>query len=201
VFGGTDIRNDEYFACYDLMVAGWGGRSFADGNSATNVINGNNRMTPAEVFETRYPWRVESYALVRDSGGAGKFRGGLGTTKTLLCVNPQITVSFFGDRQKRPPWGVHGGQGGGTGKIELQRPGGDFVPMHSAFGKRSPSKFAAVTVRKGERVRITTPGSGGWGPTNERDSDSIREDIAEGLVSAEQAEKDYGRLSKAEQPK
>src|SRR6516162_5590455 len=66
------------------------------GNSAFNVINGNNRMTPTEVFEMRYPWRVERNELVPDSGGPGKYRGGLGTTKTLLCMNPAITVSFFG---------------------------------------------------------------------------------------------------------
>ena len=120
------------------MVAGWGGRSYADGNSAANVINGNNRMTPTEVFETRYPWRVECYGLVPDSGGPGKFRGGLGTTKTLLCMNPAITVSFFGDRQKRGPWGLHGGREGGTGKIEyMSSESRTWQPMHQAFGKRS----------------------------------------------------------------
>lgn len=76
VFGGVDAASGEYFACYDLETVGWGGRAFADGNDAVDSINGNCRTTPVEVFETRFPWRVECLALDADSGGAGEFRGG-----------------------------------------------------------------------------------------------------------------------------
>ena len=198
VFGAVDARTGDYVACYDLMVAGWGGRSYADGNSAANVINGNNRMTPTEVFEMRYPWRVEHYGLVPDSGGTGKYRGGLGTTKTLLCMNPTITVSFFGDRQKRGPWGLHGGSEGGRGKIEyLLSASQAWQPMHSAFGKRSQSKFAATTVRLGDRVRITTPGAGGWGSPQERDPAMIGEDLNEGFTTSASSKMDYGHSNRS----
>lgn len=198
VFGAVDARTGDYVACYDLMVAGWGGRSYADGNSAANVINGNNRMTPTEVFEMRYPWRVEHYGLVPDSGGTGKYRGGLGTTKTLLCMNPTITVSFFGDRQKRGPWGLHGGSEGGRGMIEYVSSASQaWQPMHSAFGKRSQSKFAATTVRLGDRVRITTPGAGGWGSPQERDPAMIGEDLNEGFTTSASSKMDYGHSNRS----
>ena len=76
---------------------GWGGRPFADGNNATDSINGNCRVMPVEVFETRYPWLTEEYCLRPDSGGAGQYRGGLGTQKTWRCTD-LIAVLFF----KRP---------------------------------------------------------------------------------------------------
>jgi len=197
VFGAFDERTGDYLACYDLMVAGWGGRSYADGNSATNVINGNNRMTPTEVFEMRYPWSVECYELVPDSGGPGTYRGGLGTTKTLLCTNPEITVSFFGDRQEHGPWGIHGGREGGKGKIEYMAADENcWQPMHTAFGKRSASKFAAAIVRRGDRVRITTPGAGGWGPPEARDPAMVAEDIEEGFVSLVSSKESYGEIVK-----
>src|SRR5262249_62089951 len=82
VFGGHDKAHDEYFACYDIELVGWGARRFADGNDATDSINGNCRVIPVEVYEARYPWLTEEYRLVPDSGGPGKFRGGRGTAQS-----------------------------------------------------------------------------------------------------------------------
>jgi N-methylhydantoinase B len=81
LFGGNDPRSGEYYVCYDFLSAGWGGRPFADGNNAVNCINGNCRMIPTEVLEVRYPFLIEEFSLVPDSGGAGKYRGGLGVRK------------------------------------------------------------------------------------------------------------------------
>ena len=140
-------------------------------------------MTPTEVFEMRYPWLVESYGLVPGSGGAGKFRGGLGTTKTVTCLNPELTVSFFGDRQKRGPWGIEGGKEGGKASIEYKNAASaEWQPMHKGFGKVSPSKFAGVKVRQGDKIRITTHGSGGWGKPAERDPQLVARDLAEVFV-------------------
>ena len=126
VFGGRDPRSGEYFSTLDFMVAGWGGRSFADGNDAQCVINGNCRFTPTEVFETRYPWRVEEMRLAGDSGGAGKFRGGLGVSKTLLCLEgAEITFSQVSDRYKIAPWGLFGGKEGGNGSFFFLRQGSE----------------------------------------------------------------------------
>ena len=116
VFGGTDADTGEYFACYDIEVVGWGGRSFADGNDAVDSINGNCRIIPIEVFETRFPWRIEELALTIDSGGAGMHRGGLGYQKTLLCLNEQITCSQMTDRHLLAPVGPRGRRRGRQGR-------------------------------------------------------------------------------------
>ena len=84
VFGGQHPEYDEYFACYDLMSGGWGGRHGHDGNDCVIAINGNCRFNPTEVFEARFPLRVENFELIPDSGGAGQWRGGLGFRRTLL---------------------------------------------------------------------------------------------------------------------
>ena len=76
VFGGQHPEYDEYFACYDLMSGGWGGRHGHDGNDCVIAINGNCRFNPTEVFEARFPLRVENFELIPDSGGAGQWRGG-----------------------------------------------------------------------------------------------------------------------------
>lgn len=193
LFGGVDPRTGEYFVCYDFMNAGWGGRSFADGNSAVNCINGNSRATPTEVFETRFPWQVECHELVPDSGGSGKFRGGLGITKTLRCRDAHITVSYLADRHKRAPWGLAGGGEGGKASILFQPAGRDtWTTFDQEFNKVSGSKFANVTIRPDDRVRITSPGGGGWGPPGERPHEDIREDIREGFVTQARARQDYG---------
>ena len=82
LFGATDPRSGQYVVCYDFSGAGWGGRRSGDGFNASNCINGNSRMNPVEVFETRFPWRMDELRLVQDSGGPGKSRGGLGLQKT-----------------------------------------------------------------------------------------------------------------------
>ena len=83
LFGATDPRSGDYVVCYDFTCAAWGGRSFADGNEVINCINGNSRMVPIEVFEVRYPWMIEEYALQPDTGGPGQYRGAHALAKIL----------------------------------------------------------------------------------------------------------------------
>jgi N-methylhydantoinase B/oxoprolinase/acetone carboxylase alpha subunit len=185
LFGGTDPRSGEYYVCYDFLSAGWGGRPFADGNSAVNCINGNCRMIPTEVFEVRYPFLVEEFALVPDSGGRGRYRGGLGVTKRYRCRDAPITVSHMGDRHKRPPWGLFGGGPARLASLLFQRAGrSDWRTALEDCGKVSPSKFAGVTLNPGDRIQLTTAGGGGWGDPAARDPARIAEDIAEGWVTA-----------------
>lgn len=200
VFGGYDEQNDEYFACYDIEMVGWGGRLAADGNDAQDSINGNCRAMPVEVFETRYPWRIEEWRLLTDSGGAGKHRGGLATGKRLLCCKTDITVSQMTDRHRIKPWGFGGGKEGANGATLIRRAGSaEWQTVVQAFNKRSSSKYANITIRPGDRVRLIAPGGGGWGDPAERDRAAIKEDIREGYVSAERAFEDYGfRASKEE---
>ncbi len=192
VFGGIHADTKEYFACYDIEVVGWGGRSFADGNDACDSINGNCRVTPVEVFEVRYPWRVEDWTFDTDSAGAGKFRGGVGYTKTLTCLNDEIIVSQMTDRHKTQPWGLKGGQPGGKGATLFMKNGTDeWQNAVEAYGKASPSKYSNISVKKGDRVRLVMPAGGGYGEPADRDRDAVRNDVAEGYVSARAARDIY----------
>ncbi len=191
LFGGNNAETGEFFCCYDLTPVGWGGRSFADGNDGVGGINGNCPHTPVEVFEFRYPWQVEEFRLVEDSGGPGTFRGGLGLTKTVRSA-AEMTFSYMSDRQKLAPWGLHGGLSGGKAELLFQRGGTrDWLTVTQAFNKVSPSKFANVPIHAGDRIRITSPGGGGWGPPAARDPDRLSEDVREGYVSAAQAAASY----------
>lgn len=193
LFGGHDRKTGEFFCCYDLTAVGWGGRSNADGNNAVSGINGNCPTMPAEVFEFRFPWHIEEYKLVRDLGGPGKFRGGLGITKTVRSIDTEMTFSYMSDRQRIAPWGLFGGQGGGKAELLFQRAGSNqWVTISQAFNKPSPSKFANVPVHPGDRLRIVSPAGGGWGPPAERDRERVAEDVREGWVSPEQARSAYG---------
>ena len=153
LFGATDPRSGDYVVCYDFTCAAWGGRSFADGNEVINCINGNSRMVPIEVFEVRYPWMIEEYALQPDTAGPGRFRGAHALAKVLRCMDTEITVSSVSDRHKMRPWGLLGGGPGATGGLFYRAAGSDdWQPFTEAFGKTSPSKFANVTICPGDRV-------------------------------------------------
>ena len=199
LFGGNDPRSGEYYVCYDFLSAGWGGRPFADGNSAVNCINGNCRMIPTEVFEVRYPWLVEEFALVPDSGGAGKYRGGLGVTKRFVCRDAPITVSHMGDRHKSAPWGLHGGLEAGMARLRIKRAGSaEWRSAVEDSGKVSPSKFAGMTIEPGDCISLTTGGGGGWGMPAERDVARIAEDLREGWITPERARRDYNYVAQDE---
>lgn len=193
VFGGVDADTGEYFACYDLEAVGWGGRAFADGNDAVDSINGNCRITPVEVYETRFPWLIESLAFNTDSCGAGEYRGGVGYTKQMLCLNDVITCSQMTDRHLLAPWGLNGGTEGGCGATLVKKAGrNDWQTMREAYGKPSTSRYSNVAIRKGDRVQLVTPGGGGYGDPAKRDPEAVARDLREGYISAAAAAKHYG---------
>ena len=151
-------------------------------------------MIPTEVFEVRYPWLVEEFSLVPDSGGAGEHRGGLGVTKRFVCRDAPVTVSHMGDRHKSAPWGLQGGREGGRAALGISRAGGKgWQSVVEDSGKTSPSKFAGLTVRPGDRLWVTNGGGGGWGDPAARDRRRIEEDVRQGFVSADRAVSDYAR--------
>ena len=197
VFGGVDAVSGEYFACYDLETVGWGGRAFADGNDAVDSINGNCRTTPVEVFETRFPWRVEKLAFDTDSGGAGEFRGGLGYSKEMVCLNALITVSQMTDRHETKPWGLNGGLDGQCGATLVKKKGTDiWETMCEAYGKVSSSRYSNVSILEGDRIKLKTPGGGGFGNPAKRSRESVERDLQNGYISLESAKANYGYLEK-----
>ena len=192
VFGGIDPRSGEHYAHYHFEASGWGGRAELDGNSAQNHIHGNCRNTPVEVFETRFPLRIRSYALLPDSGGPGRRRGGLAVARTLRVLAPELSVSALMDRVKVGAWGLFGGGAGRPAAILVRRAGeSEFRSFSAAFGTVSPSKFAGITLREGDEVRLESAGGGGYGDPRRREPERVLLDAAEGLVGLEAARRDY----------
>jgi N-methylhydantoinase B len=193
LFGGTDPRSGDLYAHFHFEGVGWGGRQGLDGNDMVVTINGNCRNTPVEVFETRYPaFVIEEYRLLPDSGGPGKWRGGLGGERVLTVV-ADVTVSALLNRMKTDPWGCLGGGEGARGGLWVKLAGSDeWRTFVDTFGTRSPSKFSGIMLHSGDQVKIVMPGGGGYGPASERDQELIQRDLDNGFITPECAASDYG---------
>ncbi|HIF10359.1 MAG TPA: hydantoinase B/oxoprolinase family protein, partial [Sneathiellales bacterium] len=158
----------------------------------TDSINGNCANTPTEVFETRYPWIVEEYALRQDSGGAGEHRGGFSISKTMLCTG-DVMISQMTNKHIRTSWGLKDGKHSVPGATLYQAKGAnDWQTIKEAFGKVSSSKYSNVPIHPGERISVKAPGGGGFGSPAKRDHAAIVEDVLEGYISREKAAEDYG---------
>jgi N-methylhydantoinase B/oxoprolinase/acetone carboxylase alpha subunit len=193
LFGGIHPDTGRYYSNYHFDGTGTGGTTLKDGNDGEITRHSNCRNTPIEVFETRYPLLTLEHGLVRDSGGAGRRRGGLGTHRTLRVTAPEITFSALFDRMKIAPPGLFGGGGGGTSALLVKRKGeSEFRTFHEAFGVQSPTKFTNVVLREGDELRYRTPGGGGFGDPRDREPERVREDVLEGWVSRDAAARDYG---------
>jgi N-methylhydantoinase B len=193
LFGGVHPRTGEFYTNYHLEGSGWGGRASADGNNVQCVINGNCRNTPVEVFETRYPWLTHSLRLVPDSGGAGRYRGGLSSERILEVTAPSIIVSEFADRTQSRPWGLFGGHAGASATTLVRRRNDDsFRTVRELFGTASNTKYSGLVLEQGDRVLIRTAGGGGYGDPRTRPQAKVAEDVSEGFVSEESAREEYG---------
>ena len=128
LFGGFHPEYGDYYTNYHIEGSGWGGTIDHDGNSVLCPNNGNCRNTPVEILETKYPFIVEEYRLRPDSAGAGRWRGGLATTRTFRVTAPEITVNALFDRTRTHGPGIFGGQAGASSGIFIQRRGDDAVP-------------------------------------------------------------------------
>jgi N-methylhydantoinase B len=191
LFGGQHPGGEPY-AHFHFEGVGWGARNEQDGNNTVVVINGNCRNTPVEIFETRYPFITECYRLLTDSGGPGKWRGGLGGERILTVTAHRITVSALFNRMTISPFGLFGGKEGARSGIYVKPAGSEnFRTFQDVFGTLSPSKFSGVELKKGDQVRIVFPGGGGYGNPSERSRDAVASDVRVGFVSEDQAERAY----------
>ena len=129
-----------------------------------------------------FPLRVEEYALVPDSGGAGQYRGGLGVRRTWLVLGHDAHAAVCCERTVTPPFGLAGGLPGAPARIET-------VPPHGN-ARRLTSKGAFIAPA-GSRVVLQAPGSGGYGPPAARESERLSEDLADGYVTPSAARRDY----------
>jgi N-methylhydantoinase B len=162
------------FLGHDSGHGGWGAGSFHDGAGPFRTMaHGDTRLIPMELQETILPYRVDRLELRADSGGAGKFRGGLGFRKKYVILAPCLLVTNV-DRTKYPPWGVQGGKAAMPGCVTLYRPDGTSEIV---------SKVKNYKLSPGDVVVLETGGGGGWGPPEERDPAAREADLADGKVS------------------
>src|SRR5262249_38746212 len=151
--GGTDPRTGEPFAYYETIAGGMGARPDRPGVSGVHTHMTNSLNTPAEALEYAYPLRVTQYSLRKKSGGAGKFNGGDGIVRELeLLADSEVTL--LADRRNRGPYGLQGGADGAPGKTEI---------LHTDGRRESLPGKASARLKKGARVRVESPGGGGWG--------------------------------------
>jgi N-methylhydantoinase B len=146
------IGNDD-FAYYETVAGGQGARPYRDGQSGIQTGMTNTQNTPIESLHNHYPFRVTAYTLRRDSGGAGRFRGGDGIRREIE-FGVGATLSLMGERRRNRPWGLFGGDPGSPGEDWLVRVSGDRERL---AGKTT------VEVAPGDRLVVLTPGGGGWG--------------------------------------
>jgi N-methylhydantoinase B len=190
LFGGLHPDTGDYYTNYHFEGCGWGATAEHDGNSVMCPVNGNCRNTPVEVFETKYPFLTMEYAMRPDSGGTGKHRGGLGSSRRLRVTAPEMTVSALLDRTRTQAWGLEGGAGGGSAKLLVKKKGeAQFTTFDKAFGTASATKFTRVVLKEGDEVIIESPGGGGYGPPDERSSEDAENDLRQGYVSTGGARK------------
>src|SRR5205807_5926366 len=151
--GGIDERTGEPFAYYETIAGGMGARPDRPGVSGVHTHMTNSLNTPAEALEYAYPLRITQYSLRKESGGKGRFRGGDGIVREVEVLT-DCEVTLLADRRSRGPYGLSGGSDGAPAEADIIR--------HNGAGEELTGKFS-MRLRAGERIRIESPGGGGWG--------------------------------------
>jgi N-methylhydantoinase B len=167
------------------LGGGWGAKRSEDGVSVTVCINdGDTHNSPAEQVESKYPVIVERYELRRDSGGAGRQRGGLGAELVVQARSP-LSVTTTIERQHCRPWGLEGGGEAMGNEVAVRENGVWDESLPNA-------KLRTRRIKPGDAFRTRSGGGGGFGNPFARDPVRVAADVAEGYVSAERAATDYG---------
>ncbi len=162
---------------YEILGSAYGASAVADGCSGVTVHLSNIHGAPIEIIESEYPCRIERFELIPDSGGAGRFRGGLGVRRRYRVLSA-VTLIYRGDRSKIAPKGLQGGMNGAPSRLMLH-PG---TPQEQQL----PSS-CRVVLEAGTVVDICAAGGGGYGPAADREPGLVQDDIRQGYVSVDQA--------------
>ncbi len=173
------------FILFSFFGGGLGGNPEGDGLSHGNAPIGMANIPPAEILEAAYPAYFTNFGLRRDSGGPGRHRGGLGCVYEVELMADRASLVVFGERAKYPAFGILGGDAGAPNNIIFDQ---DSGPTSSDLG----AKVIGQTLKRGQRVRIESPGGGGYGPAGERPLELIERDLKLDLISPEAALHDYG---------
>ncbi len=169
----SGAMNDEPWVYMDIMEGSYGGRSGKDGLDAVDTLYANTRNNPIEDIESHYPLRVTRYELREGTAGAGQWRGGLGSVRDIMFLEPG-GYSLEGDGSVHPPPGLFGGAPGTTGAVSMN-PG---TPREQSL----PSKISYTQAEAGNTLRLEGPSGGGYGPPSRRDPAAIEQDLLDGFT-------------------
>jgi N-methylhydantoinase B len=179
----SGLREDRKpFIIVDMICGAWGGRPDRDGLEAVTNASQNLSNMPVEVMEAEHPVRVEEYAFVPDSCGAGRWRGGVGLRRAYRVLAAEALLQLRSDRVAFRPYGLAGGGPGGASRNFLE-----------VANRREPlPSKVTMTVPNGALIVHEQAGGGGFGNALARDPQQVREDFADGKISAAFARRHYG---------
>ena len=168
---------------YEILGSAYGGGQGHDGASCTASHLSNLHVTPIEILESEYPCRIERFDIVPDSGGAGQWRGGLSFQREYHLLEDAIVIRRF-DKAKNPPGGIEGGSNGG---------GGRFVVRLGTEQEQETIVSGRYEMKSGDRFLLQSAGGGGFGQPQQRDTDAVKRDVAEGYITPKAAKAVYGK--------
>jgi len=184
VVSGQSKRRDGAYVYIETMGGGNGARFDKDGMDGAHCHITNSLNMPAESVEHEFPLMIHEYALVADSGGAGRHRGGMGIARDIRVLHDGTTFTGRADSYLTTAEGYDGGLNGGNCRV---------VRNHGTAREEAMSpKQRLMVLKEGETVRMETPGAGGLGRPADRDPAALASDLADGKVSREAALRDYG---------
>jgi len=183
--GGYDPEQDRSYIMYLLSGGGYGGDADADGISNGCSTIGISKTQPVEIVEQRYPILFEEYSIHEGSGGAGRQRGGFGINYEVTLLRGDARASFVMDHGRKGPQGILGGSDGDVNKVRVTRDGQTHIPPHL-------SKEQDIHITAGDRIRVSTPGGGGYGDPLDRDPELVCHDVSRGYYSVDEAADLYG---------
>jgi N-methylhydantoinase B len=181
--GGIDPADGHPYVTAEIAAGGMGGRPTKDGLETIQTDTSNAQNIPAEALELEFPIRVAYWRLRGDSGGIGRFRGGLGFEKGFEVLRGTARVSHRGERHRTAPWGLFGGGPGACSRSVLRPQGKAEIQI--------PSKLE-FTLDPGDALDVWTTGGGGFGDPLERAPELVLADVLDRKVSLESARADYG---------
>lgn len=170
---------------FSFYGGGHGGTPEGDGLNHGNAPISTATIPPVEIMEAAYPVMFRQWALRPDSAGAGRNRGGLGAVYEIELLEKDAQAFLFGERGRFPPLGAAGGGNAAVNRFTFEQDNGWHEPPFA-------SKMVGISLSRGQRVRLETPGGGGYGPAGEREHERVARDVRLGYVSAEAADRDYG---------
>jgi N-methylhydantoinase B len=177
--------NGQRWVMFSFFGGGHGAHGAGDGLNHGNAPISTATIPPLEILEAAYPVRFTQWALRPDSGGAGEFRGGLGAIYEIELLEKQADVFLFGERGRFAPPGVVGGGAGALNTFHYEQADGEHVPPMA-------SKIVGVHIERSQRLRLETPGGGGYGRALDRNPQSVARDLRLGYITAEHTEADFG---------